>query len=818
MSKAMRCGLAGVLAVCALGCGAAGRPQSTKRPLDATALVALVAGNALPENIVAAVKVRGLNFTPRAQYRAQLSEAGATSEILEAVSKTSVAAPKDNEETNSEAAGREHLALAGKLIRAREFEDAAKEMDAALRAGGRKADAGFVMGEYLRQQEEWAAAVEVYEEVLKQEPEFPEARTKLSYVLYRAGDQEESLRQAKAAIAETPDNAEAYKNAGVALEEMRKFEASEHAYREALRIKPDYENVHFDLGNLYSAKGDLQGAIDEYKKALTLDPKDIGAHVNLAYAYFDKKDFDSAIKVLREGKKLDPRNVNIRRDLGSALLQSNQSPQAVVEFRELEAMAPESDICHLCLAVALRRTGDLEGSKKEYKIAQRVDPSNPVVHDGLGVIYETQKNYPAALEEYKKESDLDPNGSTGHWRVGLILLAMKDTKKALDELETAEKLDPGNADVHEAYALALAASGDKQKAGGEFKEALLLNGEDIGAHLDYARFLEEQGDWVGAMEQYRLAKKYFDLTSAQHVFSQTIRDANSDVQAAELRLKQRLSELRAAGKGAEATALEARLAGAGETKSLSEKVDAAMDAGRRAVREHNFAEAERSYKNAVEFAEQLNPHEARLALSLGYLGTMYFGRKDWPDAQQAFERQLKITTEIYGTDSEQLSTPLISLGQVHMQQGEFAKAESLFLENLNKSQKNQGDTSFGYFMGLRAISELYYSEKQYEKAMPFALQGVKTGEILFGPEGMQLVGFRGLVCRLYDGLNQANKSEACDRQLIPLQEKAYGENSPYLAPTLTSHAKALRALGRNAEAEDVEKRLRGLQKSTVGMN
>src|SRR6202035_217525 len=170
MTKAMRCGLAGVLVVCAFGWAAAGRPQSTKKVLDATTLVALVAGDALPENIVAAVKTRGLNFTPTAEDKTQLSKAGATSEVLNAVSKTGVAAAKDDEETKNEAVGREHLALAGKLIRANEFEEAAKEVDEALRAGGRKAEAGFVMGEFLRRQQEWAAAAGVYEEVLKQDP------------------------------------------------------------------------------------------------------------------------------------------------------------------------------------------------------------------------------------------------------------------------------------------------------------------------------------------------------------------------------------------------------------------------------------------------------------------------------------------------------------------------------------------------------------------------------------------------------------------------------------------------------------------------
>src|ERR1700675_949440 len=153
MSKALRCGTAGVLVVCAFGWAAAGRPQNPKKALDATTLVALVAGDALPENIVAALKTRGLNFIPTAEDKTQLSKAGVTSEVLNAVSKAVVAAAKDYEETKNEAAGREHLALAGKLIRAKEFEEAAKEADEALRKSGRKADAGFVMGELLRRQE-----------------------------------------------------------------------------------------------------------------------------------------------------------------------------------------------------------------------------------------------------------------------------------------------------------------------------------------------------------------------------------------------------------------------------------------------------------------------------------------------------------------------------------------------------------------------------------------------------------------------------------------------------------------------------------------
>ena len=83
---------------------------------------------------------------------------------------------------------------------------------------------------------------------------------------------------------------------------------------------------------------------------------------------------------------------------------------------------------------------------------------------------------------------------------------------------------------------------------------------------------------------------------------------------------------------------------------------------------------------------------------------------------------------------------------------------------------------------------------------------------------MQQVGSTGTLCRLYDSLKQPVKAEACDRRLIVVMEKTYGANSPVLASTLASEAKALRDLGRSAEAEMVEKRLQELQQPAAGVN
>jgi tetratricopeptide (TPR) repeat protein len=82
------------------------------------------------------------------------------------------------------------------------------------------------MGQILQQMEEWPSAEKVYGQVLSEDPDFPEAHTKASFVLYHLGDMDNALSEAKEALSINSNNAEAHKNAGLALESMRKFDAA----------------------------------------------------------------------------------------------------------------------------------------------------------------------------------------------------------------------------------------------------------------------------------------------------------------------------------------------------------------------------------------------------------------------------------------------------------------------------------------------------------------------------------------------------------------------------------------------------------------
>ncbi len=63
------------------------------------------------------------------------------------------------------------------------------------------------------------------------------------------------------------------------------------AAREALRLNPNNDLAHDNLGVALGSKGDWDGAIAEYREALRLNPNNDTAHNNLGVALGNKGDW-----------------------------------------------------------------------------------------------------------------------------------------------------------------------------------------------------------------------------------------------------------------------------------------------------------------------------------------------------------------------------------------------------------------------------------------------------------------------------------------------------------------------------------------------
>lgn len=783
--------------------------QTAPRALRASEVMALQGGGALQENIAHDISHRGLSFQPTDDFLALMKQAGADDKVLQALKTAKVSASRDvrpDQETLHQ------LSQAAGYMKAKKFAEASKVLSEALHSSFARMETGYVMAELLRQREDFATALSVYEEILTKQPDFPEVHVKASYLLYRTGDTNEALNEAKAALKDNPDDAEAHKNMALALDEQQKFDAAIAQYQEALRIKPDYESVRYDLGNLYYHMNSFDQAIAEYRKCLAINPNDADAHANLGLAYKDKGDLSTAVPQLREAKRLKPDDPAIRQDLASALM--SQSPAAAIpELQELEQRFPNFEICHICLARALLRTENTKAAEREFRKASELDPTDPDAHIGLGDIQEQQKNIDAALEEYRLAERISPSSAEAHQAVGRALLAKKDDQGAADELRQAETLSQTSSEIHELYGQALEHLGQIDLAIGEFKEAIALAPTHPWVIMELAAALEKKGDWVGAMEQYRtavLTDKGVRMKIRSGEAAQVCEACSDQYTAAQGRFADHLVSLRASGHSAEAADLEKRVALLGTESGTKEKVELAITAGDQAFQQRNMEEAEKSYKQAVELAGSLPPGGGDLIESLGRLGNAYGMERKFPDAEAAFHQQLAVIDKAFGPGSERSIEPLRFLSQIEAWQKNYKEAESYVLRALAISLEINGDNSPRAVDTLRVVAGLYESQGDYPKAEPYLLRAVKGAEA--SDPYLVLVPIWGL-CDLYDRWEKPDKSQPCWHRATEILENQYGYDSPRLADSLNKESQALEKLGRKNEALALQERLAKIQQT-----
>ena len=382
-------------------------------------------------------------------------------------------------------------------------------------------------------------------------------------------------------------------------------------------------------------------------------------------------------------------------------------------------------------------------------------------------------------------------------------------------MKRAEELAPSRADVHDSYAQALQASGNNDAAIGEFQQSIALKPNQIPVMMELAAALEKKGDWPAALHEYHRAAL---LDASIDIRGKVIRsDAlipETEYKKAQERFNQYVASLKSAGKSAEAAQVQARIRSMEAAPGLSEKLDAAIQAGLQANSQRHFEEALTHFKEAVELADKIQPHDQRLASALDYLGMQNLGR-DFPAARAAFERELKVDEEIYGPQSPNLAAPLSSLGHTALIQKDYVTAERYFFRAVDLNEKAYGEGSNRVAFYLLDATSVYMAQQDYAKAEPYILRALRIDVSVYGNDSVELLMPLSGACNLYDKWGKPDKLEIYGHQLLTVLEKQFGPNSPQLAPALTIEARALRNLGRANEATDVENRLATIRSATM---
>jgi len=154
-----------------------------------------------------------------------------------------------------------------------------------------------------------------------------------------AGAIDDALAAYAAALAHSPQLAEAHYNVAALRLEKGDLAGAEASLRDAARLKPDWAQAFLGFGHLYFRQGRFEDAERAFDRAVTLAPESVEALFNQARALDRLRGWAEALPLLRRARTLAPQNEEIWAALRRHLLLFQRHEEAFEDFRAFEAYA-----------------------------------------------------------------------------------------------------------------------------------------------------------------------------------------------------------------------------------------------------------------------------------------------------------------------------------------------------------------------------------------------------------------------------------------------------------------------------------------------
>lgn len=225
------------------------------------------------------------------------------------------------------------------------------------------------------------------------------------------------------------------------------YETAAQDYQDYLAKKPDDDEVHFNLGYVYTAMQRPDDAKVEYEKAIELapdDPKMAPAYQNLGLTLLPK-DPAAAVDPLQHAAELAPQDARTKWLLGMALENSGKLAPAIEQYQEAEKLNEKDFDTRLSLAhalIAAGRPADAEPELREALALRPDGPDTPRVHLELAECLILQKRDEPAAAELAIYLLSHPDDAARRLDRASLLIDLSKFDDALTELDRAANGKP----------------------------------------------------------------------------------------------------------------------------------------------------------------------------------------------------------------------------------------------------------------------------------------------------------------------------------------------------------------------------------------
>ena len=211
---------------------------------------------------------------------------------------------------------------------------------------------------------------------------------------------------ARRAVAMAPNQAGAWNNLGIILQETGRLDESRLCLQRVLALQPDNAQAHNNLANTCKRLGLLDQAEQYWMQALALQPNYAEPYSNLANLLNDRGDYDKAAEYGRRAIELNPQLADAYINLSGIETARQRHGDALRWLNALLSFAPMHAGGLAAQALVLKQLDELPAALDAAQLAVSAAPENPETHNALGQVLQALGRFEPALAAYDRAATL----------------------------------------------------------------------------------------------------------------------------------------------------------------------------------------------------------------------------------------------------------------------------------------------------------------------------------------------------------------------------------------------------------------------------
>ncbi|MDB6092985.1 MAG: uncharacterized protein JWM32_547 [Verrucomicrobia bacterium] len=280
------------------------------------------------------------------------------------------------------------------------------------------------------------------------------------------------------------------------------FDAAFVPLEVAARLYPHWQQVHYQYGLTYLAKGDLDKAVESLSQAVTIAPGFHDAAIVLAELELRKGNYSVVILSMQRVVQVRPDFAQAWLLMAEAYRRQGNPDDALGVYGRMEKLFPKFSRPPLLTGLILAGEGKRDAARDAFNRALIAAPDSLAVIEQLANLDLAEKKFPAARERANTLINKDPKQSAPYLLLGKIELAQNHIEAGEAALLKAIELQPDDATPYMMLAGVYLSAHEQDKAMIRLQEAATKSPRNPVPVMMMAIIDDMRKNYAGARDNY----------------------------------------------------------------------------------------------------------------------------------------------------------------------------------------------------------------------------------------------------------------------------------------------------------------------------